>query len=185
MKIIQFTQEHKHYFREAVHLLNRTQGKDLFPANYLELRTEDPCSYVVAALVDNRLVGIGIAQLIDNFDFYLAFDSQMSLELKDKKVGSFSTLAITEDLQGKGIGQKISHERLRWLKEHGCTTILGVSWVSGLKHTSDRVFEKMGFRAIKRVDGLFKEMCLKTPFNCPGCRVMPCECAGVLYRWGE
>ena len=178
----QITSQDISYFGVALDLLNRTQGIGLFPQNYLEQRTSDIDSFVVGAFEDKNLVGIGVAQLISSFDFYLPFDSSITNELKDKVVGSFSTLAIREDLQGKGIGQKISLERLSWLKAKNCSVILGVSWVSGLAHTSDRVFEKMGFKPIKKIEQFFRDLSLQKPFDCPGCKKVPCECDGILYR---
>lgn len=171
-------------FPEATEILNRTQGRDLFPKNYLSELVVDPRARIFAAFIDSRLMGLGVAQLITDFKYYERFDENISTELAGKIVGSFSTMAMHEDAQGKGIGQKISQLRLNWLREQGCVVILGNSWVSGLKHTSDRVFEKMGFRAIKKVENFFVESSLKNPFDCPGCKVHPCSCAAILYRLG-
>ncbi len=173
--------DHAH-FTNGLELLNRTQGVGLFKADYLQKLCSDPRAYVVGASRNDQLIGIGVAQLIHEQTYYLRFDSNLEVELKDKQVGSFSTLAIKENLQGQGIGQKISSMRLAWLLEKKCEVILGVSWVSGLPHTSDRVFEKMGFKAVKRVENFFLESSLKDPFDCPGCALAPCVCAAVLYR---
>ena len=183
--IRQITLADSSYFNEGVDLLNRTQGQDLFPENYLNLRAGEASSYIVGAFDERKLLGIGIAQIIDTFDFYLPFDSEIKFKLNDKKVGSFSTLAVVEGCQGRGIGQKLSAERYKWLRSQGCSVILGVSWVSGLEHTSDRVFEKMGFKALKKVDHFFRQMSIENPFYCPGCRKSPCECAGILYQWNR
>lgn len=172
----------KGIFHEAVDLLNRTQGVGLFPSDYLDLLIPLSQAMVLGAFLGNDLVGVGVAQIINSFDYYLPFDENICLELDGKKVGSFSTLAVIESLQGQGIGQRISHERLQWIKEQGCEVVLGISWVSKLSHTSDRVFEKLGFKSIKRQDDFFKESSLKKPFDCPGCRKAPCECAAILYR---
>jgi GNAT superfamily N-acetyltransferase len=170
------------YFKEALDLLNRTQGRDLFEETYLEQKVNHPNAKVFGAFLDSNIIGIGVAEIITDFVFYKPFDSEICNELKTKKVGSFSTLAILETLQGKGIGQKISHARLKWLTDQGCNVILGLSWVSGLAHTSNRVFEKMGFKPVKRIDDFFKEMSIKKPFECPGCMNVPCTCAGIFYR---
>lgn len=180
--IRQITSRDSEHFPEALELLNRTQGRDLFKPDYLQIRTEDPYSYVLGAFQEKQLVGLGIAQVIDQFEYYKVFDSKIVAELSQKKVGSFSTLCIHESLQGKGIGQKISQLRLEWLKSQGCEVILGNSWVSGLAHTSNRVFEKMGFKPVKKVENFFVESSLKEPFDCPGCKLAPCRCAAILYR---
>ncbi len=178
----QLTSSDKAYFSEAVELLNRTQGRDLFPIDYLDLRTHDENSFVVAAIKNESIISVGVAQLIHDFEFYLPFDSSITTELENKKVGSFSTLCVHEDYQGKGIGQKLSQLRLQWLREKKCEVVLGVSWVSLKAHTSDRVFEKLGFRKVRRVEKFFVQWSLKKPFICPTCGNPPCECAAIMYR---
>jgi GNAT superfamily N-acetyltransferase len=137
---------------------------------------------VVAAFLDAEIVGVGVTQIIDNFEYYRPFDSNIETELSTKRVGSFSTLAINESNQGQGLGQRLSMLRLDWLKDQGCQVVVGVSWVSGLSHTSNRVFEKMGFSAVKKVDHFYKESSIKHPFECPGCFKAPCTCSAILYR---
>lgn len=178
----QLTIEDKPLFADALELLNRTQGRDLFGPNYLEERTTSPTNYVVGALLNDKIVGIGVAGIISNYDFYLPFQAEINSELKHKKVGSFSTLCILEELQGKGLGQTLSKMRLDWLKSKECDVILGVSWVSGLAHTSNRVFEKMGFSPVRLVENFFHKMCIENPFDCPACSKDPCTCSAILYK---
>jgi GNAT superfamily N-acetyltransferase len=175
------TSQDESYFKNALELLNRTQGRDLFAPNYMELRTKDPQAFIAGAFQGKELVGLGVAQVINNYDFYLPFDPDINKKLSLKKVGSFSTLCVLESLQGKGIGKRISEARLEWVKKQNCDVIVGVSWVSGLEHTSNRVFEKMGFTAVKKVDHFFGPMSVANPFDCPGCHKIPCTCAGILY----
>ncbi len=154
----------------------------MFAPSFLDERVADEKSLVVAAFVAQRLVGIGVAQLIDRFEYYKPFDPNIERELNAKKIGSFSTLSVEEPFQGQGIGQRISEMRLAWLRSRSCDVIVGVSWVSGLAHTSDRVFQRMGFRAVKRVDGFYVAQSREKPFDCPGCKTLPCACAAVMYR---
>lgn len=180
--IRQLTAQDAEYFPEGIELLNRTQGRDLFAKDYLEIRTADPKSYVVAAFQGGQIVSLGIAQIIDNYDFYIPFVPDINEQFKGKTVGSFSTLCTHESLQGKGVGKKLSQKRLEWLTSKNCDVIVGVSWVSGLKHTSDRVFEKMGFTKVKLVERFFEKMSTENPFECPGCYKQPCTCSAILYK---
>lgn len=170
------------YFSDGIELLNRTQGRDLFSKDYLHQKTNDPNAKIFAAFDGDILISLGIAQIIDNYDYYLPFVPEIYEQFKNKKVGSFSTLCTHEDYQGQGIGKKISHKRLAWLKDQKCDVIVGVSWVSGLSHTSDRVFEKVGFKAIKRVDKFYINQSIEHPFDCPGCKIAPCQCSAILYK---
>lgn len=182
LAVRRLTMDDKARFPGALELLNRTQGRDLFRPEYLDQRTESPTSYVAAAFDGDELVGLGDSEIITNYDYYLPFEPKIYEQLGDRKVGSFSTLAIVETRQGRGIGQAISHDRLTWLKAQCCHVVLGVSWVSGLPHTSNRVFEKLGFRAVRRVGDFYHASSLKEPFVCPGCGDPPCTCAAILYR---
>ncbi len=182
MEIRQLTSIDSAFFPEGTELLNRTQGRDLFPADYLLKRTAEPDAFVVGAFEDSQLIALGVAQIISTFEFYLPFDANIADELKNKKVGSFSTLCVHEDYQGKGIGQKLSKMRMDWVKKQNCEVVVGVSWVSGQANTSDRVFEKMGFKEISKVENFFVDGSFKNPFICPTCGEPPCKCAAIFYR---
>lgn len=175
------TQNDESIFPDALELLNRTQGRDLFAHDYLSKKTISPDVKVFSAFLKEELVAVAVAEFIDNFDWYLPFDPTIN-QYNGKTAGSFSTLCVREDLQGHGIGQSLSQLRLEYLKERDIPFIIGCSWVSGLAHTSNRVFEKMGFKAVKKVDHFFVESSLKKPFDCPGCNVHPCSCSAILYR---
>ena len=169
--------------KESLDMMNRTQGEDLFDNAYLTRRANSKGAIVLCAFLKNQLVGVGCAELIDNLGYYKPFDNKIAERLKNKKIGSICSLCVLENLQGKGIGQTITQKCLDWLKEKGCDLVLGVSWVSGLTHTSNRVFQKIGFREIKEVKEFYKEGSIKHPFNCPGCKTQPCICSAVLYEY--
>lgn len=175
------TQGDKDIFPDALELLNRTQGRGLFAPDYLSLKISSPKVCVIGAFIAGELVAVAVAEFIDNFDWYLPFDPTIN-KFNGTMAGSFSTLCVTEKLQGIGIGQALSQKRLEFLNSRNIPFILGCSWVSGLKHTSERVFEKMGFKAVKKVDNFFRELSIQKPFSCPGCKVQPCACSAVLYR---
>lgn len=169
-------------FPEILELLNRTQGRDLFAPAYIEKRVNNPDSRAFIALKDQDVVAVGIADVISNFDFFLPFEPRLPEILKDKTTGLFTTLCVREDLQGQGIGQQLSTTRLQWLKEKNCDVILGLSWVSGQRHTSKWVFEKFGFYAVKQIDDFYAQQFATRPFICPACGDPPCTCPAILYR---
>lgn len=177
-----FSQDDHHLFKEGVDLLNRTQGQDLFDPDYLEKLVDTQNARVFAAFDDQRLIGIGVAQIINEYSYYLPFQANIIQELQNKKVGSFSTMAVKETHQGKGIGKLISNARMNWLQEMNCDVVVGVSWVSGLAHTSDRVFENTGFKKVSYVSDFYKQSSIEKPFYCPGCKVQPCACGAVFYK---
>jgi len=168
---------------QSIMLLNRTQGKGLFNKDYLLKKSSNSEAISLAIFIENRLISVGCAELINKFDFYKPFDDKISKRLQNKTVGSLCTLSVHEDYQGKGIGQIVTKKRMDWLKNKKCDLVFGVSWVSGLRNTSDRVFEKLGFRAVNKVEAFFKETSIKRPFECPGCKAQPCRCSAILYEY--
>lgn len=166
----------------ALALLNRTQGAGLFESDYLTKRLGDPAQYMIGAFEGSRLLGIAVIELITNFDYYLPFDPEIVLKMAHKKVASFSTMSVVEEAQGKGIGRQLSDRRLEWARAQKCDVVLGVSWESGLAHTSNRTFEKAGFRAVARLNDFYVESSRLKPFDCPGCHKLPCHCGAIFYR---
>ena len=102
-------------FPDALELLNRTQGRDLFAPEYMAKKTSSSNVSVLGAFIEEELVAIAVAEFIDNFDWYLPFDPEIN-KYNGTWAGSFSTLCVKENLQGLGIGQELSHKRLEFLK---------------------------------------------------------------------
>jgi GNAT superfamily N-acetyltransferase len=178
----QLTLDDESIFVDALELMNRTQGRDLFKSGYLNKHAQSKNSFIVGAFLNDQLIGLGISEILEDLSYYIPFDHQIVQKLKNKKIGSFSTLCVHEDLQGKGVGQKLSQLRLSWLKRQNCEVVLGVSWVSGFPHTSHRVFSKSGFSPVTTVKNFYRRHSLNQPFDCPGCHSHPCTCPAILYR---
>lgn len=166
---------------EWVSLMERTQGTNVVSKGYFENAVTDPNSFCICAFDDGVFVGSAVATLIHEFDFYLPFGTDIVEKMKSSRVGSMSIMGIHESYQGKGLGQKLSQKRLEWLKSHNCNLVVGISWVSGLAHTSNRVFEKTGFTAYNKLDGFFREWSEKRNLICPVCGNPPCNCPAILY----
>ncbi|MCX6113475.1 MAG: GNAT family N-acetyltransferase [Proteobacteria bacterium] len=183
IEIVELDINNLELLKESLNIMNRTQGDGLFNEDYLVKKARSTDGVVLCAFLKNKLVGVGCAELINDLDYYKPFDNNIVERLKNKKVGSLCSLSVHEDFQGKGIGQMIARKCLDWLKSRGCDLVLGLSWVSGLPHTSNRVFQKIGFQVIKEVKEFYKEGATKHPFNCPGCKTQPCICSAVLYEY--
>ncbi|MFH1728758.1 MAG: GNAT family N-acetyltransferase [Pseudomonadota bacterium] len=182
VEIRELTSNESQLLKQAIELMNRTQGIGLFNINYLKSMIKSKSALVLGAFLGKELVGIGCAEIINNFSYYLPFDKNIESRLNKKKVGSLCSLCVRENLQSKGIGQMLSKKRIKWLETEKCNIILGVAWLSNLQHTSDRVFRKLGFKEIKEVVGFYKKDTEEHPFECPGCKKQPCICSARLYQ---
>lgn len=169
--------------KEALDMMNRTQGDGIFQMNYLTSKIERKDALVLGAFINGELISVGGAEIISDLGYYVPFEQGIQERLRNQKVGSLCTLCVREDFQGKGIGQAMSTERLNWLKDQNCQYVVGVSWLNGLQNTSDRVFQKLGFQLINEVKEFYKESAIKYPFVCPGCKNQPCLCSAALYQY--
>lgn len=95
----QITSGDESIFPDALELLNRTQGRDLFARNYLSQKTSSADAAVFGAFVDDEIQAVAVAEFIDNFDWYLPFDSTIN-QYNGTTAGPFSTLCVSENLQG-------------------------------------------------------------------------------------
>jgi ribosomal protein S18 acetylase RimI-like enzyme len=139
LEILEITNVNEKEIADALEIMNRTQGEGLFNRHYLESKILDNDSLVLFVLKCNEVIGVGCAEIINKFDYYTSFDSEISTRLKDKVVGSLCTSCVKEEFQGQGIGQEVARKRMKWLSGKGCDSVLGISWQSGLANTSDRV----------------------------------------------
>jgi GNAT superfamily N-acetyltransferase len=120
--------------------------------------------------------------LPDGFDYYLPFGGDVVRDLfEHHRVGLMSTASVVEPFQGQGIGQELTRRRMRWMNEAGCTAQIAVSWESGLAHTSDRVFTKLGFKRLSQVKGFYQEDSTQRGWTCPVCGSPPCRCSASFY----
>ncbi|MEM7673220.1 MAG: GNAT family N-acetyltransferase [Verrucomicrobiota bacterium] len=168
---------------EALKLLNNSQGDGLFPNDFLIRKIENRNAIVLIAWLDDVFVSVATAEILSDLHYYKPFDRSIESRCQGKKVGSIYTSSVADRYRGRGIGQAMTRYRLNWLENRGCEIALGISWLSGLEHTSKRVFEKLGFKAVSKVDRFFRDHTNQDPFECPGCEVHPCECSAILYEW--
>ena len=166
----------------ALNLMNKTQGDGLFKRDYLETKIKSPDAIVYFAFYENKVIAVGCAELINQFNYYESFEKGISKRLEKKKVGSLCTLGVDKQFQGLGIGSLITRMRLDWLKNQNINSILGISWVSGETFTSKDIFEKFHFKKINKIENFFYESSIQNPFYCPGCRVNPCVCSAILFE---
>jgi GNAT superfamily N-acetyltransferase len=182
IRILELKEADNLSLQECLKIQEATQGINVTSLNYLQDLVVSPNGILFLAYDDDRIIGgAGAKILTSGFDYYQGFQSGISTELSRSKVGSLSIVGILPSYQGKGLAQQMLQKRMDWLVSQGCDVLLGISWVSGQSHTSHRVFEKRGFKAISQIDDFFKDSSLKQNLICPVCGTPPCLCPGILY----
>lgn len=168
--------------KECLRIQWETQGENITQYEWLSKMVTSNEAMLLVAYDQNKVIGCAGAKMHSSgFEFYLPFGEAYVKEMENSKVGSLSIMGIDPAYQNQGIGQKMARMREEWLLKNGCNLLVGISWVSRLKHTSNRVFEKLGFKNEGTVDNFFEAMSFSMNLICPVCGNPPCRCPGILY----
>lgn len=182
MHIYTLTPQDEHLLPDCLELLERTQGRNVSSLKWLTKSLHSEDGLILVLLSEQKIMGVAGARVLrPPHDYYLPFGLEIVEKMNSCQVGSFSTMGIHEDLQGKGWGQKLAIQREEWLKSKGCNLLVGISWMSGLAHTSNRVFEKRGFKKVRELKDFFVESSVTENLICPVCQNPPCYCPGAMY----
>ncbi len=184
MNIRALNHRDEHLLPECLELLESTQGRNVSNLEYLKkILSPEKGLLLVLENDQQHILAVAGAQILDNhtFEYYLPFGEEIVKRLKNAKVGSLSTMSVHPSLQGQGWGKKLLKTRMDWLEEQGRDVLVGISWVSGSEHNSAKVFERLGFTVINKVENFFVQSSLNTNLLCPVCITAPCFCAGILY----
>jgi GNAT superfamily N-acetyltransferase len=170
------------HIEQALNVLNEALGARSYSAAGLEQEIHDPRTYVLEArAVDGALIGVASARVLapDGLSIYAQF-GEGSRILDGHCVGSLNASAVVPAYRGRGLGSALARARLLWLEAQGCDMVVGLSWLSGLAHTSKPVFERYGFTAVGRSDEIYTRLSIEHDFDCPTCGY-PCHCPGLLF----
>lgn len=177
---------HSPLFPACHALVDRTQGKGVFAADYFAECISNPDQLLLLALLEGELIGVATALRLPpgGSAYYAPFGKEAVDLFHRHRVGSMECASVQESWQGRGIGSELGRRRVAWLEATGCDAIIGIAWESGLPHTSDRVFLRLGFERISGVENFYVGISQQRGFICPICGPPPCRCAASLYvRW--
>ena len=104
--------------KEALNMMNKTQGEGLFNEDYLIKKANSSDAIVLCAFLNNKLVSVGAAEIISNFDYYKPFENNIAERLKEKKAGDLTEEDIKELRKGLNIIMEKSDECCAIVKPH-------------------------------------------------------------------
>lgn len=141
-----------------------------------------PSVSAFVALLHEEVVGISVANTESNERLrkYQVFGPRAYAFLSGQKVGNLETLAMKPGYRKQGIGGVLAKAHLKWLKELGCTVVIGVSWNCGLPDNSKPLFSKGGFTLLGEAQEYYREASRKNHHRCPVCQG-ECFCSASLY----
>jgi GNAT superfamily N-acetyltransferase len=169
-------------FAEAKQLLDQAIGVGWFTTEKLQTMSQAANGQLLCARDDeDALLGVASVIALDaqQVGFYRVFGDAAQI-LDGKRVGALSLSALIPSMRGKGLGSAMMRARLTWLRERDCNYAVGISWLSGLTHTSKGVFERYGFEVLAVSHTFFEAESREHGYGCPACG-FPCRCTGLLY----
>ena len=183
IKFVKANATHAPLFPACHALVNRTQGENLVTVDYFAQAISNAERLLVLALLKGELIGVATARQLpsDGFAYYAPFGKEAVELFQRHRVGSMDCASVQEPWQGQGIGCELGRRRVAWLESIGCDAIVGISWESGLPHTSDRVFLRLGFERLARVSDFYVGISIQREMICPVCGPPPCHCAASLF----
>jgi GNAT superfamily N-acetyltransferase len=169
-------------FELANALVAEALGAGWYTVQKLEAMAAAPNARLFGAR-DEASTLLGVANAIrlgaEDHAFYRVFGGAADV-LEGKQVGSLSLSAVVPEMRGRGLGSALMRARLDWLREQGCNYAVGISWKSGLAHTSQTVFDRHDFTVLATSDSFFEAESQKYGHGCPVCG-SPCRCRALFY----
>lgn len=165
------------HWEEARALVNGALG-----AGYFESVDHDVCQgvWLAARADDDRLLGVARATLTPPCE--LAVDAailERILASKTDRVGVLKTLVVSEAARGRGIGSRLTRERLQWLSGKARDAVT-ISW-SEAAVAAKMLLTSCGFHEVARLAFPFAQDSVHHGIDCPACGSPPCACAGSLF----
>lgn len=107
-------------------------------------------------------------------------EHNLQVSLSGFKIGLIKSVAVKPEYRHQGIGTDLTIESMVRLKKMSCDFFLAVSWVSNRPDSSQKMFEKLGFKNILSIPDYWTEESIKEGYLCPNCR-NPCHCTANFY----
>jgi GNAT superfamily N-acetyltransferase len=167
-------------FDAALKLLVAGLGEGSYTASGLGRVVDDPESYAIVGKDGEDLVAVAIAQPVTSLEYYTPFGEAAVAHLSGRNAGNLSALSVLESRRGQGIGQQMTRERLTWMKNSGHDLAVAIAWLSGARHQSRPMFERLGFMCLAEAKEFYLRDSLAHGLRCVYCGG-PCRCAGALF----
>lgn len=171
--------------KQASEIYDISLGQNYIPSEDLSKYASDPKRFIlIGAIINQTLLGVMLAYPLDKktAEEYTHALQQHNIPttLPENAVGLIKSLAVRPEYRHRGIGTKLTIESIVRLKEMSCDFFLAVSWVSNKPDSSQKMFEKLGFKNILSVPDYWTQDSIKEGYQCPNCG-NPCHCTANFY----
>lgn len=130
-----------------------------------------------------EIVGVAFARTfpIQNINQHLNLNLVEGGELfpTQRKLGITNSMATLPSFTGKGIGNALMAERMKWL-EKNCEAAICMCWEES-NGGMEKLLIKNKFQYIQTIPEYWKEESITSQFTCTNCGAPPCLCSGSIY----
>lgn len=173
----------------ARELLNAALGAGYVGPDDLPQLIEEPDWTVLAALdAHGRVVGAATGGVLsveeaESLTGTLVAAGVRHIDLRVTRVGLLESAAVTPGHRGRGLGGRLVAERLAFLRERGCTSVVALAWLSGSPQSSLPVLTRAGFAPVVQLPDYWYCPDGDAGYECAKCGLV-CRCAAVfLHRF--
>lgn len=165
-------------FNKVIDFANEYIGKNYFSQKDLErilqLSSKNNQVSSLLAFAGENLVAIRLSFMPGNWQVDDAMEIREDLwPYSLQEMGYFKSLFVSSELQGKGLGIKLSRKSLEILKSQGAKGVVTHSWMQSPGNSSYKYLKKLGFEDIRDVPNAWSHI----DYDCVVCAPSRCYCS--------
>lgn len=169
-------------FTEALALLENTFGTEYILEEDLKFFLRAP-GFNKIAIQDNKVIGIILYRIMqeENFEEIFTFNKILKkngvedFNINEEDSACVDTFAVHADYRGNGIGKLLLKIAMQDLEQYNLDNIITIAWKHRGPITSDRLFNKAGFKSLAEIKGFWTVESIEKNYECPVCGT-PCVC---------
>ncbi len=171
--------------KQASTIYDISLGQGYISPEDLMRYVSNPDSFILlGAVINQTLIGVMLAYPLDQETSrkytYTFQEHNLPIPLSDFKIGLIKSVSVRPEYRHRGIGTQLTIESMVRLKSMPCDFFLAVSWVSNKPDSSQKMFEKLGFKNILSINDYWTQESIKEGYLCPNCG-NPCHCTAIFY----
>lgn len=165
----------RQYEEEILAMANEAFGADYFNSSVKD--TDN--SIWLAAFVNDDLVGFVLSYIVDWL--FLNDDDLKSLFVKDKPVIYLKSIVVKSIYRRQLIASHLIGQLEKSALEYKASGIYADAWATPIGITSGLLFDKAGYKELKRIENFWYDDSLLEGYQCKECGIAPCCCSAVIY----
>lgn len=172
------------HYADYVALIGKQLGDGYFKIADFEALAENKQAICFEAVDEhNRVVGVVTAMVLAREDAFellkIKRENIPDYARQSERIGIFKTIAISDKMQGCGIGSALVRTLLDAFKQEKLNAIACIAWQYGVTENIRGIMQAFDFSCYERIADYWLDD--PEPFICPACGEPPCRCQANIY----